>query len=550
MRRDPSAPVFMPAHPRAPWLTWAGLLALLSLAALLGRSAVPLDETRYLSVAWEMWLRGDFLVPFKNGEPYSHKPPLLFWLIHGGWFLFGVNEWWPRLIAPLLALANTWLTWRLALRFWPLDGQVARLAPLVLLSTLLWLVYAQALMFDMLVTTCALLGLYALARAAQTGARRAPWWILFGMAVGLGVLAKGPAILVHLLPVAVLAPWWGRIGQTRHWYAGLLLALALGVGVALAWAIPAALHGGEAYRQAIFWGQTANRMVDSFAHKLPFWWYLATLPLFFFPWLAWPGLLRRLPSTLRAGMDDSGMRFILVWLGGGLLIFSAISGKQPHYILPEAPALALLIAHALSRSDAIGRPLLPAGLLMGLGCALAWLSLNPSGNPLNWTSSLSPWAGAGFVVAGLALLPKRSPESTSHWMAVIMPAGVIWLLWVIFRPLAPAFDMLPLAQHLSRLEARGYAIAHDGKYHGQYHFPGRLAHPVQELFSANEFRDWIAAHPNGAMVLYFPRETDVARLGPVHVQPYRSGQAAIFLVAQAADAWARHATPSENPGPE
>ena len=47
----------------------------------------PVDETRYASVAWEMWLRGDFLVPYVNGEPYSHKPPLLFWLIQLGWGL-------------------------------------------------------------------------------------------------------------------------------------------------------------------------------------------------------------------------------------------------------------------------------------------------------------------------------------------------------------------------------------------------------------------------------------------------------------------------------
>ena len=43
---------------------------------------MPVDETRYLAVAWDMWREGNFLVPHLNGEPYSHKPPLLFWLIH------------------------------------------------------------------------------------------------------------------------------------------------------------------------------------------------------------------------------------------------------------------------------------------------------------------------------------------------------------------------------------------------------------------------------------------------------------------------------------
>ena len=35
------------------------------------RPILPIDETRYVSVAWEMWARGDFLVPHLNGSPYS-----------------------------------------------------------------------------------------------------------------------------------------------------------------------------------------------------------------------------------------------------------------------------------------------------------------------------------------------------------------------------------------------------------------------------------------------------------------------------------------------
>ena len=187
-----------PRSARPEWWLWLVWLTLLAVVAFISRPALPLDETRYLAVAWEMGQRGDFLVPFKNGEAYSHKPPRLFWLIHAGWLVTGVNEWWPRFIMPLLALASTWMTWRLARRLWPEALQTARLAPLVLLSSFLWLLYSQALMFDVLIAACALIGLNALVEAALTGQRR--WWALYGLSVGLGVLAKGPAILVHLLP--------------------------------------------------------------------------------------------------------------------------------------------------------------------------------------------------------------------------------------------------------------------------------------------------------------------------------------------------------------
>ena len=37
--------------------------AVLALAALFLRPLWPVDETRYLAVAWEMWQRGDFWCP-------------------------------------------------------------------------------------------------------------------------------------------------------------------------------------------------------------------------------------------------------------------------------------------------------------------------------------------------------------------------------------------------------------------------------------------------------------------------------------------------------
>ena len=52
----------MPVTAKAPWV-WTGLWIVVMAAAVLTRPLMPVDETRYLAVAWEMWLRGDFLVP-------------------------------------------------------------------------------------------------------------------------------------------------------------------------------------------------------------------------------------------------------------------------------------------------------------------------------------------------------------------------------------------------------------------------------------------------------------------------------------------------------
>ena len=86
-----------------------------------------------------------------------------------------------------------------------------------------WTVYASLTMFDTLVAFFSLLGWLALINAAQTN--RPAWWWVFGLAIGLGLLSKGPVALVFLLWPALLAPWWLRRGTLEA--AADFLALGL-----------------------------------------------------------------------------------------------------------------------------------------------------------------------------------------------------------------------------------------------------------------------------------------------------------------------------------
>ena len=65
------------------------------------------------------------------------------------------------------------------------------------------------------------------------------------MAVALGVYAKGPVILIHLLPVALSMPLRAEAERpsARQWAGGLALAVAL-VAVGL-WLVPALILGGR-----------------------------------------------------------------------------------------------------------------------------------------------------------------------------------------------------------------------------------------------------------------------------------------------------------------
>jgi len=519
-----SAPAFRFGGSGAAWR--AGLLALLTLAALASRTAMPVDETRYLAVAWEMWQRGDFLVPFRNGEAYSHKPPLLFWLIHAGWAVAGVGDVWPRLVSPLLALATLGVTARIAAELWPAAPWRAERAAWILLGSVLFATFAGMLMFDMLLALCVAVGVLGLAVAPRAPARG---FALLALAIGGGVLAKGPVVLLHLLPAAVLAPWWlrDRPMRWRNWYAGVLLALLGGAALALAWAIPAGLRGGEDYRNAIFWGQTANRMVDSFAHQRPFWWYLPLLPVLAAPWLLWLPLWRGAKAA--AVRTDRGCRLALTLVLVTLAAFSFISGKQAHYLVPQFPAFALLAAFVLDGQPRTGRPWLAIAGVVAIGIAVLVVPHAKLPPNLDALKAIAPaWSVPFFALAAWLGWTPRTPDRQVPVMAAASVLVLAAALLAFVRPLAPAYDVGPLARKLGELQAAGRPVGHDGVYHAQYQFAGRLDAPIEELATHGESEQWLAEHPDGVIVLYFRPPRDPAPFGPLLVQPYRGRVAALF----------------------
>jgi 4-amino-4-deoxy-L-arabinose transferase-like glycosyltransferase len=506
------------------------LLLLLTFVSIMSRPLTPIDETRYVSVAWEMWQRNEYLVLYKNGDPYSHKPPLLFWLYNLGWVFTGVNEWWPRLISPLFSFGGLWLTLSISRRLWPDNRALARQALWVLASSMLWMLFSTSAMFDVMLAFFVLLGIHGLLIAAAGDRRRGFIW--FGLAIGLGVLAKGPVILLHLLPVALLAPWWKRDLALKPWYVGILLGVLGGAGIALAWAIPAAIHGGEEYRRMIFWGQTANRMVDSFAHKRAIWWYLPLLPLLLFPWITWPRLWRGLLAPTRQGLD-SGLRLCLAWLVPTFIFFSLLSGKQIHYLVPLVPAFALLVAH-LSReaSTKAGGIWLPGMLVVAAGSAMLYLSQASvlPGMLKNW-SPVPVWPGAFLLVVGLAALGLGHRPGRQTPALVVMGATLyVSSLALVSGNLWQRFDIHPIATEIRKLQDKGVAVANSGIYHDQFHFAGRLDKTIDELAGPAEIGPWFARNPEGGVVVY---TAGVAADGTLFSQPYIGNHASLLDARQA-----------------
>jgi len=466
-----------------------------------------IDETRYIGVAWEMFNSGNYLVPTLNGVPYDHKPPLLFWLINLDWHLFGLNTYTLRFIPLLFGIGIVFLNYKIYKLLWKDDKNGAKIVAWVTISMLLFSFYTTLFMFDIMLSFWVLLAMYGGLKIIKDGKL---WsYFIFAFAIWFGILAKSPVILAHLLPLYLFANFWSAKEPGKSFYIGALVALLIGVALALTWMIPAAKMGGEAFARGIFWEQYAGRAVDAFAHKRPFWWYLPWVPLILFPWLLNSNFYIGLKEITKSRFKDEGVRFLFVWIVGTFIIFSLISGKQLHYIVPEFSAFALLITRAISlNKKSFYRARVYGALLIIVGIGLI----------------VAPWFIKGyirvfldskaFIVSGIVLglygvfLFIKKFKSKESFVKVVAISSI--LIIVSIHYIAHIYlhkqDLTKFSQAISKLEQKGIKVAHYGKYHNQYQYFGRLKKPLVILWSKKSIEMFIKNNPNGAIITYKKRD--------------------------------------------
>ncbi|HEY0180091.1 MAG TPA: glycosyltransferase family 39 protein [Dokdonella sp.] len=506
-----------------------GMLLLVPIVWLL--APIPIDETRYLAVAWEMRRSGDFLVPHLNGAPYPHKPPLLFWLIDAGWLLTGVHAWTARAMTLLCSAASLLLLRGLVLRLGG-SADAARAAMWILLGAIYFAGFANAIMFDVPLTTCVLIAVHGLCDLADGRRRRGV--VLAGVAIGLGILVKGPVMLLDVASVGLAAPWWsGSLGTRRaRYYGAFALALALGAAIALAWAVPAAVHGGSEYARAIFLNQTFDRIEGlrgASAHGRPWWWYLAIFPLMLLPW---PLVVRGAWATLAAQAREPALRLAAVWIVPTFAAFSLIGGKQPHYLLPLLPAVALALAIAIERGAVRLRVGAFALFVIALGAAFALAPHYAQTRAnLGYVEDASPGWGVALVAIGVALLAVARRVRGPAVPALAMLTVTLLVKIAIIEGPGARYDLGGAAERIRAAQQRGQPVVHLGWHHGVYEFAGRLEQPLPSLAAPEQFADWVRQHPDGLVVTFYRRFR--FRAEPLYTQPFRGGEVSIWSAADA-----------------
>jgi 4-amino-4-deoxy-L-arabinose transferase-like glycosyltransferase len=353
-------------RPAGQWrdaIVLVALVALVACPSLFTRDLWSPDEPRYMEVAREMVVLGDYVIPHLNGEVYMQKPPMFFWLAGLLWRAgFGYDS--GRLVTLVAVCATLLLTYRLCR---PRIGRVpALLAGAAALTCLALLKFASIGVLDPLLMLFVTAAVFAGWRAFHCEVRRAALllWAACYFAMGLGTLTKGP--VGALVPGLILLAY--GIADRRNVRAGGVahaVGFAVFAAVVLAWLIPAIVTGGPDYARNILVRQNLGRAVDSYSHRNPFYYYLLRWPAYFFPWsLILP--LAVCSAVRRWREMDSVVRLSVFWLVVPFVFFSCISGKRLNYIVPTMPAAGVLCAWYLSLTPAAkGRLLRSEKWLLG-----------------------------------------------------------------------------------------------------------------------------------------------------------------------------------------
>jgi 4-amino-4-deoxy-L-arabinose transferase-like glycosyltransferase len=304
------------------------------------------DESRFAQASKQMIETGDLVdIRYSTGFRYN-KPVGIYWLQSAAARIVGSQPyaqiWTYRLPSLFGGLIAIFLVYWCGRAF--ASPPVALFAAALMAVTLLLNVETRIATTDAVLLAAimgaesVLIRFYLAARGGRPRpgvAMATAGWV----AVGIGILIKGPVIIVVLaLTIIPLSLWdreWKWLRATRP-----IVGIAVALLIVLPWmiAIACASHGAF-YQQSLGHDFAAKVLGGQESHGAPPGYYLALVSL-----TLWPATLFLLPGIRHGILNKQvpAIRFLMIWTAANWVVFELVPTKLPHYILPVYPALILL----------------------------------------------------------------------------------------------------------------------------------------------------------------------------------------------------------------
>jgi len=432
---------------RGPTVALLGICLLTFFAGLGSPAITDSDEAFYAESAREMVESGDWLTPHFNYVYRFEKPILYYWLAASAYLVAGVGETTARFPSALAGLGLTLLVFVSARRWY--DVSTGLLAGVITASSFGYVIMARQALPDLTLAFFVTLAIWAALVAyrepspgeqepAYNSRSRTAWVALSAVGAAGAILTKGPVGIA--LPVLVVGPllvldhWAGR-ARAGVRMTDLALFTIIVLALAAPWFLGMALVHGPAYLDRFFIAENFDRFATPrYNDPRPLWYYAPIVIGGMLPWS--PFMLLWLPSIARgllrglAGCTNT-VRFGW-WAAAPLLFYSLSVGKQPRYILPILPPLAILLAHAIrSRSVGCDRDHLLSvctGITGGILCLIAWLVYRAAPLFVEWAPV---WTVGVSVIIGLAGVGVLLCIARPRWIPVaVLTASILVSLGV------------------------------------------------------------------------------------------------------------------------
>jgi 4-amino-4-deoxy-L-arabinose transferase-like glycosyltransferase len=433
------------------------LLAVPVLFLCLGANSIwDANEAFYVETPRQMVLSGDYVNPSFNAQPRFNKPVLSYWIVASLYHVFGMSD--PVLVErfgiAIGALGIVFAAFVIgrALR----STSAGVLAALIVITAPRFVMSARRIFIDVYLTLFLSLALACFVLALRHPERRRRYLLLMYVAIGLGVLTKGPVALA--LPAFAFLIWLvfeRRFSDLRRLLIvpGAIIILC----IVAPWYVLDYQQHGWAHIRAFFGTENLDRYRTAMASAdRRFWFYIPVLLTDLFPWtplvlvplaLAWR---RAAPSE--NPIHASIRRLLWCWIVAFVAFFSFSATKLDLYIFPVTVAVAALIADlfSASASDRLSRAasvLLAVAAVLCVALAITIGSIFTSG-PLALAGTA---LAAAFVgVAGLAALVCQW-RGEWRWAVRILAAGFVAFNYVFVLRILPDAERLKPVPAIARL---------------------------------------------------------------------------------------------------
>jgi 4-amino-4-deoxy-L-arabinose transferase-like glycosyltransferase len=406
LRVQPTRGVWPPIGPRTRRLVLAAILLIAAGLRLWQINAVGLnsDETVYAGQGASIASTPE-LAPY---FPTFRAHPLLFQALLSIGYHFDADETFGRVAAAVLGVATVYVTYLLGRLLY---GARAGLIAAALLAVMPYhVVVTRQILLDGPRTLLTTLTVYLLARYALT--ERLTWFYAAAAALGLAVLCKEDSVILLGAFYAFLALTPALRIDIRNLIgaAAIFILIVAAMSVALDWAGKTGTGGDY-----IAW-QLFRRPNHSFLF------YPAVVPV-----ALGAGVLAAAGAGMWLLRSDASWRetLLLSWIAVPAAFFQLFPVKGFQYLLPIAPALAVLAGRFLSHWDPRSVPS-PTGVLRLSGVPGARFTVPVALGVVLVSLVIPTWqrvqpSNASTLLAGSGGLPRG--REAGRWIAGNVPQG-------------------------------------------------------------------------------------------------------------------------------